>query len=802
MKKRITVLNCSKVLLIIAAILLFNVNVAAQISSYISDVKIGDAKDKSPLTITADLITPENISSINLAVRSFGQNEFQKFDMLIAGSSASVTLPAEYVQPPFIEYYLLVSLKDGSEQTYPLGIQDGVSPLQIAVAGVSEKDNEIIVLSPTDGEIVSIEEMLISLSFIKAPDKVDVSKTKVYLNNNEISSSALIAQDLIIISGENLDGIVTGAGMLKVEVYDNENSLYHSISKSFQIVTPEVAIAVATRLKYQGSLRAEARNENYDSKANDYLNLGADVNASYDAWKFNGYLYVTSEEKNNLQPYNRYLASIQNGDWLDLKVGDSYPRFPSLIMDGKRVRGFSGALNLGAINLQAAFGETERKVEGQVLETYSKGNAPLRSDVIAINELKYGDPYGRVNLGTFKRQVLAVRPSFGSGENFQWGLTYLHSKDDIGSIELGARPQENAVLGTDLLLAIDDKNLMFTTQAAFSLYNKDISSGTLSDAQIDSIFGSGIYSDVNPKDIKDVKNILGKIITVNQFIGPLNPQEFASLAAEAAVSMNYFNNSIKASYIYRGNDYLSFGQSFIRTDVRGINIVDRIRMLDNKLFVSVGYESLEDNLQKTKIATTKYQTLSASVSIFPRADFPNITLGYNKYDNNNGLSANDPVNGKFAINDITNRFLVQLSYDLFAYVRHSASLSFTTQKREDKSQAKADADFNSGILGVNSYWNPQLSSTFQLIYSSSEIAGKSFDYFTLLAGGKYRMLENKLLLSATLSPSFGDFKRQLLELIADYNVVANLNVALQARIFRFPGKATNSIIGLTSRFTF
>ena len=62
------------------------------------------------------------------------------------------------------------------------------------------------------------------------------------------------------------------------------------------------------------------------------------------------------------------------------------------------------------------------------------------------------------------------------------------------------------------------------------------------------------------------------------------------------------------------------------------------------------------------------------------------------------------------------------------------------------------------------------------------------------------MLEDKLTLTATLSPSFGDFERQALEFVADYNVLKNLNLAFQTRIYRIPGKTTNSIIGLITRY--
>lgn len=777
-----------------------------QVSSYVSSVRIGDAKEKTPLAITADLFFAESISQIDIAYKLFGKTEYQKREMLLTGNAASVTIPADEIQPPYLEYYLMISLKNGSTQTYPLGVEQGVAPIQVPISAISEKDKQILVLSPDDGEMLTQQDMLISISFVKAPDNVDIAKTKIYLNDQDVSSYAVNAGDLLIISGDNFPTqLGFGALLLRVEVYDKGGTLYHTISRSFQMVTEEVAAKAGARWKYYGSLRGESRNENYNSASTWYNNIGADFTGTVEQWRLNGNVYFTSEEKNDRQPYNRYSATIQNGEWLDLKVGDAFPRFPSLIMDGKRVRGFSGAINLGAFNIQSSFGETVRSIEGELLQKYTSSNAPLESDVIAINQSKYGLPFGKVNLGTYNRNVFVLRPSFGSGENFQFGLTYLHSKDDPGSIEFGARPQENVVLGSDLMFALDDQNIMFTSQAAFSLMNKDISSGNLTDAQIDSLFGPNTtYSSVDPSQVKDYKNLLSKLITVNQYLGPWNPQELSSFAGEAALSLNYFDNSLRSSYIYRGNDYQSFGQSFLRTDVKGINLIDRARFMDNKLFVSAGYESLQDNLQKTKIATTTFETVSASVSYFPRTDFPNITFGYNRYANNNGLRLADTLkntNAKFAVDDITNRVSLVASYDFIASVRHSSSFSFTTSTRTDNSIAKANATFNTASLSVTSYWTSQLTSLCGLVYSASEIAGQPFNYFSLTVGGRYRLLENKLLLSATLSPSFGDYERQTLEMVVDYNVLANLNLVFQMRIFRIPGSATNSITGLTTRLS-
>lgn len=790
-----------KFLFVFISISLLNVYVFAQVSNYISEVKVGTAREKSPISVTAELISAENILQITLAYKPFGESEFQKMEMPVTGNNASATIPNDKVLPPYIEYYLIINLKSGDPQSYPMGITEGVAPLQISVSGVSQKEKEILILSPNEDEAISVDEQLISVSFVRAPGNIDIEKTKFYLNGKNVSEYAVIAGELVVLAGENLPAEFDGSERnLKIEVFDKEGNLYHTLIRKFTVVSALVAAEIESQWKYYGSLRGESRSENLNSLNTWYNNATANFSATGNSLQVTAYGYLTSEEKTNKQPFNRFTASLDAGDWLSLRAGDSYPRFPNLILEGKRIRGFSGSLNLGFINVQAAFGETTRDIEGNIIKKYSAKDVILGSDIIKINDPS--TPYAKVNLGTYNRKLLAVRPSFGSGENFQLGFSYLHGQDEVSSIKYGARPQENVVIGSDFLLAFDDQNIKLTTQAAVSLLNKDISTGSLTNAQIDSIFGPGSSFDVNPDKVKDYRDYIERFITVNQYLGPWNPQEFASFGAEAALSLNYLNNNIKASYIYRGNDFQSFGQSFLRTDVRGINIVDRIRMLDNKLFISLGYEELQDNLQNTKLATTNFRTISASVSLFPRADFPNITIGYNQFTNNNGLIVTNPKDGKYAIDDQTNRILVQLGYDFTAGIRHSSSISFTTSNREDKGAAMSNANFNNLSLNLNSFWDKDLMSVFGFVYSSSEISNLPFDYFTITAGGRYRLLEDKLTLTATMSPSFGDFERQALEFVADYNVYKNFNIAFQTRLYRFPGKSTNSIIGLITRFNF
>jgi len=788
-----------------------------QASNYVSKVNTGTALEGEALSFMADLMQSSNVTGVRLFYKPFGESEFKEREMQLSGMLATVTIPGEEIKVPYLEYYLQVELRDGSLETFPIGIPDESAPLQISVGALSEKDKEILLLSPSRGEQLTLNELFISVSLVKAPDNVDNSATKIYLNNTDVTPLALFAGDLILFYAENFPGTLDiGTFLLKVDVYDKSGQLYHTINSDFNIVSKEFAEAMAQKFNYRFELEGESRNESFDEESTWYNNVSANFNGSYERWDFNGNAYITSEEKSYLQPQNRFSASVET-DWLSLKAGDTYPRYPSLIMDGKRVRGFSGALKLGVFNVQTSIGETIRNLEGTLLNIISRDSISmlLQSNVIDIDSAKYGEPFGEVELGTYSRQLFAVRPSFGSGENFQLGFSYLHGKDDFNSIDFGATPEENLVLGSDFVLHLDDQRINFKGQAAFSLSNNDISTGNMTDEEIDSVFGVGSYIDIDPEDVKKIKDFLGNFITVNQFLGPLNPQEFASVAAEASVNLNYFNNSLTASYIYRGNDFESFGQSYLRTDIKGLNIIDRIRLFDNKVFVSLGYESLEDNLQGTKISTTEYKTLNTSVSIFPRANFPNVTLGFTRYENANGLdlATADSTTMQYVVDDMTNRFLIQLSYDFEAGIKHNSALSFMTSSREDNSFWDNDKSNTSISLSLNSYWSRDLTSNFSLVYNTSNLSYMTYDsvsigyinteseynYLSLSVGGRYKILEDKLELSANFSPSFGDFKRNALDFVGQYFVTSNFSLLLQVRFYQIPDESTNSIVGLSTR---
>lgn len=786
----------------------FSSNGFSQLSETISSVTIGSAKENQPLAFRVDLMQVSNISSVVLYYRSFGQNEYEMQEMELIGNSARFTIPNYKILPPLIEYAIVVESNGNVIDSYPIGFPN-VSPLQISIESVSPKDQEIIVLTPDFNENVNLTELFISISLLRASDNVDKAATRVYLNTSEITDKMLFADDLILFYAENFPNTVRiGSYLLRIDLYDKNGSLYHTYTSSFSVFeagrfTYQESIG---DFQYSSRITGETRNENISNVNTLFSRLNVNFNGKYDDWKVDGLLLLTSEERGGIQPQHRFNVGLEN-NWLSLKYGDNFPQFPNMIIDGKRVRGFSGSLKFGFVNLQTVIGEVNRLAEGRLLEVYPAGsNVPLSSDVIEIDSVKYGGNFGRVSQGTYSRKLFAVRPYFGTGENFQLGFSYLHSIDDKNSVEFASKPQENLVVGSDLTIGADERRVLFTAQSALSISNSNIASGTFTDAQIDSFVNSG-GAGSNASDLRKLRDILEKFITFNQFIKPLNPEKFATLSNEASLSLNYFGNFLKITYLYRGNDFQSFGQSFLRNDVKGFNINDRLRLMENKLFLSFGYESLSDNLQKTKLNTTTYQTLNTSVSYFPRNYLPNLTVAFTQFANSNDapdiLPGPPPPPGSsvpLKVNDVTNRIMLNASYDFEYGVKHNTSVTFANSKREDKGFTQNDGTNNSFSLTLNTNWERNLSSSVNFTYNANKIGLTEFKYSSFYLGGRYRLMNDKLLLSSSVSPSFGDFERQSYEASAQYFILQNFSLAFQFRYFRYGSLFNNTIVGLTTQF--
>jgi hypothetical protein len=402
----------------------------AQVSSVVLRVNVPVVSQNQPLPISIEFTPSGNVERVILRYRGFGESEYRQQEMLLAGNTASLTIANQYVLPPYLEYYLLVQLSGGRSETYPIDNAES-TPLKATIKPVDPKALEVRLLSPEQGETVASEDLVVAVSLYYASDNVNRRATKINLNGVDVTSQAVFSDDVILYSPANFPRTLNlGVQFLRIDLYDKSGALYHTVESNFNLSTAAAIAAQESRFRMGIDGQVEYRNENIGATKNTFVRGQIRALGSFRSLNFGSTVFITNEEKSERQPQNRFLA-YGDLDFFKLQVGDAFPKFPTNIVSGKRVRGVSANLFLKFFNVDFSYGETMRSIDGLALrDTTFK-------DLTALNSrptnalLKSGMTYTLFQSGTFSRNLFAVRPSFGSGENFQLGFTYMNSKDKI-----------------------------------------------------------------------------------------------------------------------------------------------------------------------------------------------------------------------------------------------------------------------------------------------------------------------------------------------------------------------------------
>jgi hypothetical protein len=811
--------------LAVAAALLFLVPFAGFAQQHITSVTAGRASEGKPVSIAVELTQNTDIQRLLIHYRGFGVTEFKEQELLISGRSATVTLPGESILPPTVEYYIEAFLTNGKSETYPVGAP-GATPLRIEVTPTDPKDKEVRVMSPEPGEAVPVEDLVVAISLYYASPAVDVKATRIALDGVDVSAHAVFSDDVILYSPKNFGApLKLGSHSLKVELRDTTGKPYHTIESTFAVSTAAAIAAEKARLQANGNAQLEVRDEALGSGSTTYVRGDTRVDATYGPTTFGGSIHLDNQNTADRQPQNRFLL-YGGTDWLRIQVGDAYPKFPSDIMSGKRVRGITGNLALGAFNLDVTYGQTDRFVEGIRAAKDSIVSDTSARSALSSNKKQINDSTFRFFApGVFTRTVFAIRPSFGSGENFQLGFTYAHAKDDSGSITYGVRPRENLVAGSDVTIAFDDQRFKLEAQAAVGMSNEDITGGSFTQAQYDSMKAA------SGNDLSALGKILEKFITVNQNLFPTNPvaKGLPGIAAQAVLSLNYFNNFIRGTVFHRGAGYQSFENEYLQTDLDGFQVSDNIRMFSNRAYLSLSYEHKADNTASTKEVTTAYNNLSTSLNINPGPQLPTFQLGFGHYSRlapidytTKSAMSNRPdsASATNSADDGTNRIFGGVMYDFTAGVQHTASFNISVSNKTDNtfhklnqsnlylqasvlSQVMAGWQTNVGIVYSHNTSDQELFyGTGLQVNQDSLLLTTKFNYAALTFGFQARMLENTLRLIASFNPTLGAISRQEYIVGADYTVARQHVFALQANYLQNSGAKDDAILSFIYRLNF
>lgn len=601
----------------------------------------------------------------------------------------------------------------------------------------ASEETPILFLSPESGEEFSVgEEVLIAASFLPPEgDTLDPGSVNVFVDGANVTRQTELSESILTYSTSQLP---PGDHTIVIQASLESGNPLPRASLTFVVKGERKPrnLTAATR-PFRGRVFAETRHESISSIGFSDNNVGASLSGESGIAKYNARVYLTSREDGRDQPRNRYTFNLDL-PVVGLTVGDTYPRFNDIVLWGKRVRGFHGRLRLGAFNVDVVKGETVRKV------------GPLREVVIdtLLNPLMGVDRADSTVIslfGTHSQDLFGLRTSFGSGRNFQLGFNYLKVRDDVNNdtsaTQFSVLPRDNLVLGADVMFGLNNRKIEFRGEVAISALTLDITNGPLTREQIEDQFDVEL-----PFDPADIDNF----IILNASTTPLDPRDLTSLAYDLSMRLNFLNNNLLVGWKSIGSQYVSLGNSFLRNNIRGLYLQDRIRLHQNKLYLNFGLEVYQDNFDSDNgVPSTNLTTLSAGFSIYPGASWPSLTFNLRNHERDNGLDSlfvGPDLLTQGESNSTTN-WSVMLNHDTrFMGLAHTISVSYIRSDRNDKFLPATETSSNVQVITVRTLYRIPLTTTINFARNANNFADglNEFEFNMFGAKAEYALLKRRL----------------------------------------------------------
>ncbi len=642
------------------------------------------------------LATPSNpaqtFSKVVIGYR-LPNDEFTETEMRFEKGAWKYLISGEFAVPPRLEYYLVASLDDGSEATYPVSnYRQNPAYLTISPKGLTDA---IVVMMGENGSKSAPEDFMIMLSYYTISDQIDPATVKLVINGTDVTKESSVTTDALNYFPSTPP---KGAQSISFEAKLKDGTLVGPLAWSVSVVSKEEAKAEEEAEKnysFSGNVWNEYRYEKTSArtKATDRANASASGNIHWLTYNIN--LYKSSEESKYKQTADRYTLKL-GSEYLDLTIGDAYPSYSRLMMNGSRVRGLEANLKTNYINLDLAYGflrrSTETRFEGteiSVLNVDTLGIAQKESEgYVVVDKGPILSKMKKVSgsRGAYDRELLSAKLSFGSKkEGFNWGFGFLRAEDLVESNKYGDAAIANLVLSTDMQLRYDNGRFELYGDAALALNNTDI------------LAKNETVEDEARKALGSSYDLVNSIIPISANLGAPGKLELLPnyMAFLGGLKLNYWNNYFKTEYIRNGATYKSEGLPFFQNDIQGVKIQDRLRLFQNRLFLTAGYDLLFDNTdgnkdlplkdgQTGKITTydgtTKRNNIRTGVAIFPGASMPSLSFDFIRLTSANEI----PETQNASQNNASNTFQIGTNYG-FSWLNgyHTVGLAIAITEKKD-----------------------------------------------------------------------------------------------------------------------
>ncbi|NOZ74223.1 MAG: hypothetical protein GXO90_02450 [FCB group bacterium] len=553
------------------------------------------------------------------------------------------------------------------------------------------------ILSPLPNSSNPEMEILIATSFY-GMDDLDPAQVRLKVDGFDVTGGASIDRDMLTFSTQSLT-----PGKHTVSVLAGVSPEGRPLSTDWSF-TVEGEKAAKFDFGIKGKLTSGVNYDKIDDQSLGVSQMGISLRGQATEWvRFNTDIKITSEEDPLLQPRNKYALGLEIGKWIQLTLGDANPRFSQFTASGKRMRGFDALFTLGPLGFHYAKGEINRTIQGPKTDAYSWSNFSLEEGVKKIELDRRGYTFqqnmdamrfflGKGTYGQWGFNLLHIRDDKNSvNQEISSAILTLDS-DTLGltageytlaellaldgtanyAVSLrdpvnwtGATPQDNLVVGTDLGIYLDHKRVLLEGEVAFSLLNRNIWDGAFTTEQLDTLMDDttdnsiGGFFDlssipINPQDISNW-------FIVNQYMSPLIPIDIGlfsdssdvtvkdailsmpSLAFSGRAAVNYFGNLFTIKYSQVGPDFTSLANPYLLKDNREWSINDKLRLLSNRLMLTVGYKHQSNDILPTVTNPKVQETLNSNINFLPGPNLPSINLSVRKINRSNGITEIDTV---------------------------------------------------------------------------------------------------------------------------------------------------------------
>jgi len=380
------------------------------------------------------------VHRFSLLYRSKGNSQFIEKNMKFMAKNMYITeIPGSFVIRDEIEYYLLLEFTNGTNEYFPSQYNDEKF-ISIKIDKISDKSNtsikiinnynefnieglepNVIIISPKPNEEVLKNDLFIALSYFKVKN-IDISNIEIFLDDVDVRSKADI--DSLYLSIDT-DAITPGEHTIRVNLANSYGQKFKDIIWSFTVLPSEQINTnnglnknSNVRLNYvggranQGSLSHGEINYSYEIDF-DWLNLDLDILKS-------------SLENKYQQSRDRYIIKLQN-DYMNVKLGDSYPNIDQYSWNGHHLRGINLIFEKEPFYLNIVNGKTKRAIQGNPAE-----------NSMFITSLESSSNLWNINISranySFEQRAFAAKFRLGLGKNILWDVNYVKVRDNVESV--------------------------------------------------------------------------------------------------------------------------------------------------------------------------------------------------------------------------------------------------------------------------------------------------------------------------------------------------------------------------------